>query len=65
MTQSLDMLTRLTESPLAITAEDAKRQHDYHLAQVHFWRKKLGYAPIITRSSQKRPFDVEQRKTSE
>jgi len=55
----------INEQSFSVTLDEAKRQHDYHMAQVHFWRKKLGYAPIITRSSQKHQFDVEHRKTSE
>lgn len=56
--QNVDNSGTINEQPPVITVEDAKRQHDYHLAQVHFWRKKLGYAPIITRSAHKRLLEL-------
>ena len=45
---------KIDEQTPVITADDAKRQHDYHMAQVHFWRRVLRLEPLNTRSAQRR-----------
>ncbi len=52
--QSASVRDRMNEHSPVITEEDAKRQHDYHMAQVHFWRRVLNLEPLNTRSAQRR-----------